>query len=165
MTTPGRSPEINPGRFLDRPSQPFSGRCVSTHSYQRVKRCKESSFHTLDWKNKACSDDWKTMHFVGLKEFCKISTRIKSYNPFCFPFHSFMGNSTKVWGSFHRWKNPPVPRQNQLQRWEVTDPRAAKSAGGRDWLRRKRMHNAGVWASPGLRFYRKQRAWLANQKD
>ena len=59
----------------------------------------------------------------------------------------------------------PLPCQNQLQKWEVADPRAAKSAGGRDWLRRKRMHNAGVWASPGLRFYRKQRAWLANQKD
>ena len=59
----------------------------------------------------------------------------------------------------------PTLRQNQLQKWEVADPRAAKSAGGRDWLRRKRTHNAGVWASPGLRFYRKQRAWLANQKD
>lgn len=53
----------------------------------------------------------------------------------------------------------------QLQRWEASDPRAAKSAGGRDWLRRKRLHNARVWSSPGLRFYRKQRTWLASQKD
>eukprot|EP00913_Durusdinium_trenchii_P026803 g25142.t1 len=51
----------------------------------------------------------------------------------------------------------------QLQRWEASDPRAAKSAGGRDWLRRKRLHNARVWSSPGLRFYRKQRTWLARR--
>ncbi|CAJ1359934.1 unnamed protein product, partial [Effrenium voratum] len=52
----------------------------------------------------------------------------------------------------------------QLVKWETNDPKAA-SAGGRDWLRRKRLHNAYVWSSPALRFYRRQRAWLAKQKD
>lgn len=55
--------------------------------------------------------------------------------------------------------------ESQLQRWEASEPKSSQSAGGRDWLRRKRLQNGRVWASVGLRFYRKQRAWLANQKD
>ena len=86
MTTPGKSPEINPWRFLDRSSgPPFSGRCVSTHSYQRVKRCKESSFHTLDWKKRHVQMIEKQCTSRDWNSYCKISTRIKPYNPFCFP--------------------------------------------------------------------------------
>lgn len=52
----------------------------------------------------------------------------------------------------------------QILKFQQNDP-AAKSAGGRDWLRRRRQQNAKVWSSPALKFYRRQRAWLANQKE
>ena len=109
MTTPGKSPEINPWRFLDRSSgPPFSGRCVSTHSYQRVKRCKESSFHTLDWKKRHVQMIEKQCTSRDWNSYCKISTRIKPYNPFCFP-------STVSWkfnqslGQFPPLKKPSGP--------------------------------------------------------
>jgi len=52
----------------------------------------------------------------------------------------------------------------QILKFQQNDP-AAKSSGGRDWLRRRRQQNAKVWSSPALKFYRRQRAWLANQKE
>ncbi len=165
LTTPGNSPEIKPWRFLDRSSQPFSGGCVSTHSCQRVKRCKEPAF-SYSWLEKSCTMfGWlKNNALRGIELILKnLNSNLTPI--ILFSLHGFIGSfiyPTKVWAASTL---PTTAHQNQLQRWEVTDPRAAKSAGGRDWLRRKRMHNAGVWASPGLRFYRKQRAWLANQKD